>query len=474
MPTHRPIGIITLADGASVAIDLTAYFDKYYVTGTDTLTTNWAVTGSGTPHAGMGIIFEYRGTATIGANHIFFMGTQMPDAYVAKKINVDCYYNGSAWVVDYQPAFDEADIISTAMILNNNITTAKILDANVTLAKLEALTAAYLIVGNVSNRPTAVPLTGAIAITNAGVSSIAAGVIVNVDINAAAAIALTKLAVLPTTSKVLVSTAGGVISEATTSTTEVQYLAGVTPGTSTASKVAILGANKNLDTLVIAASGLYLGAGAGTAVTSTASELNILDGATLNVTELNYLDGTVPGTTVASKALAVGAAKDVDELDITTTFKIGGVQVTSTAAELNKLDTVTTTAAQLNYSNTLTSNIQTQLTALGVTGGGGGTYTKSSAATLVLDVNATNYYVLNTTSTAIALTLPAANLFSAGRAITITQVFSAGATRVTVSRAGADSIEGLYAADISSFVYTTSGESHLFLTNGTDHWIMLS
>ena len=58
---------------------------------------------------------------------------------------------------------------------------------------------------------------------------------------------------------------------------------------------------------------LYVG---GTNVTSTAAELNILDG------------------------------------------------VTSTAAELNILDGVTATAAELNYCDGVTSNIQTQISAL--------------------------------------------------------------------------------------------------------------
>lgn len=49
---------------------------------------------------------------------------------------------------------------------------------------------------------------------------------------------------------------------------------GVTAGVAVASKVAILGANKNIDTLAIADGGLKLGSGAGTAVLATADELN--------------------------------------------------------------------------------------------------------------------------------------------------------------------------------------------------------
>ena len=63
-----------------------------------------------------------------------------------------------------------------------------------------------------------------------------------------------------------------------------------------------------------------------TAVTSTAAELNLLDGVTATTSELNILDG-----------------------------------VTATASELNILDGVTATTAELNYVDGVTSNIQTQL-----------------------------------------------------------------------------------------------------------------
>lgn len=74
---------------------------------------------------------------------------------------------------------------------------------------------------------------------------------------------------------------------------EVDYLQDVTAGTATASKAAVLGANKNLDTIVIADGGLKLGATAGTAVTATAAELNVLDGIAAKV-------GAKNGATVAA------------------------------------------------------------------------------------------------------------------------------------------------------------------------------
>jgi len=66
------------------------------------------------------------------------------------------------------------------------------------------------------------------------------------------------------------------------------------------------------------------------AVTSTATELNLLDGVTATTAELNILDG-----------------------------------VTSTAAELNLLDGVTATTAEINYLDGVTSAIQTQFNNIG-------------------------------------------------------------------------------------------------------------
>ena len=68
----------------------------------------------------------------------------------------------------------------------------------------------------------------------------------------------------------------------------------------------------------------------GTNVTSTAAELNILDGVTATASELNILDGVT------------ATASELNILD----------GVTATASELNILDGVTATTAELNYSDT--------------------------------------------------------------------------------------------------------------------------
>ncbi len=71
------------------------------------------------------------------------------------------------------------------------------------------LTNGHIFVGNASNEPTDVAVTGDVTITNAGVTAITAGAIINTDINAAAAIAYSKLAALPS-GDILVGSAGNV------------------------------------------------------------------------------------------------------------------------------------------------------------------------------------------------------------------------------------------------------------------------
>jgi len=110
-------------------------------------------------------------------------------------------------------------------------------------------------------------------------------------------------------------------------------------GTTTASSALIVNAAKSTSELRTPA--LYLGtSGNDTLVTSTAAELNALDGITTNVTELNYLDGTALGTVIASKVLAVDANKDITgfrnvtltgELDAATLDVSGNIDVDGVA-----------------------------------------------------------------------------------------------------------------------------------------------
>ena len=110
----------------------------------------------------------------------------------------------------------------------------------------------------------------------------------------------------------------------------------------------------------------------GTAVTSTAAELNILDGVTSTAAELNILDGVT------------STAAELNILD----------GVTSTATELNLLDGVTATTVELNYVDGVTSNIQTQIDAKCATGANVNTLVgTTSAQTVPVDGNGDDNYL---------------------------------------------------------------------------------
>jgi len=86
-------------------------------------------------------------------------------------------------------------------------------------------------------------------------------------------------------------------------------------------------------------------------VTATAAELNTLDGITASTAELNLVDGSVAGTIVNSKAVVYGSLGEVNA----TTLQIGGTSITSSAAELNILDGVTSSTAELNILDGVTA-----------------------------------------------------------------------------------------------------------------------
>ncbi len=69
------------------------------------------------------------------------------------------------------------DAINSEHYTDGSIDTAHIADANVTLAKVENVTDGQIIVGNGSNRPTAVAVSGDVTISNAGAVTIATGAV---------------------------------------------------------------------------------------------------------------------------------------------------------------------------------------------------------------------------------------------------------------------------------------------------------
>ena len=98
----------------------------------------------------------------------------------------------------------------------------------------------------------------------------------------------------------------------------------------------------------------------GTNITSTAAELNILDGVTATASELNIMDGVT--ATTAELNILDGVTATASELNIldgvtATTSEINIIDgVTATTAELNIMDGVTATTAELNIMDGVTAS----------------------------------------------------------------------------------------------------------------------
>ncbi len=96
-------------------------------------------------------------------------------------------------------------VSGNASIVNADINAS----AAIAYSKLAALTSGNILVGNASNVATSVAVSGDVTISNAGVTAIGSGVIVDADVNASAAIAFSKLASL-TSGNILVGNGSNV------------------------------------------------------------------------------------------------------------------------------------------------------------------------------------------------------------------------------------------------------------------------
>jgi hypothetical protein len=284
------------------------------------------------------------------------------------------------------------------------------IDTSVFVSK--TLPSANIYVGNGSNVATAVAVSGDVTIDNAGVVSIAPAVIVNADINAAAAIAFSKMAAL-TASRALVTDGSGLVTVSAVTATELGYLSGVTSALQTqlnAKQATITGGATSITSANLTASRALVSDGSGKVgvATTTATEIGYVNGVTSAIQ--TQLDGKQPDIQFKDEGVNAGTSGGVTAIDFvgagvsavesagTLTVTIAGVanglpsggtagqylrkssgtdydaawdtftisdvtDITASAAELNLLDGVTTTTAQLNFSNTLVADVQSQLNA---------------------------------------------------------------------------------------------------------------
>lgn len=104
-------------------------------------------------------------------------------------------YNGTSWtLLTLTQNVVLANSITSSAIVDGTIVNADInASAAIALSKLATSTAGNIIVYNSSGVPTSVAETGDVVISDSGVTAISSGVIVDADINNSAAINTTKI-----------------------------------------------------------------------------------------------------------------------------------------------------------------------------------------------------------------------------------------------------------------------------------------
>lgn len=196
-PTLR---IPVVAGGGTVTIPTTSPITQVhlYTSGSVTLAANVIVTFSGTPVNGTTVeIFCELTNLTIGAFDVTLFGENINKTILENtSVLIRATYSISTgkFIVTVFPDFEGTAFIQADHIASDAITTAKILDENVTLDKIADLTRGSMIVGDASDRPkeidfktsgaigvgdgtdfNSVVVSGDVTINGSGVTAIGAG-----------------------------------------------------------------------------------------------------------------------------------------------------------------------------------------------------------------------------------------------------------------------------------------------------------
>ena len=243
-----------------------------------------------------------------------------------------------------------------------------------------------------------------------------------------------------------------------------------------------------MNQIPVFSAGINVSGGSIAGTLSTAAQANITSLGTLTTLTVDnvIINGTTIGHTDDTDliTLADGIATVAGEISVTT-LDIGGTNVTSTAAELNILDGVTATASELNLldGDTSVGSSITLADADGFVVNDGGTMKTIPASDIktynpggtawqsVITSNTTMVagrgYFVNTTSGAITMTLPS----SASQGDTI-QIIDYGATadtnNITIGR-NSHKIQG-DAADLT--VSTERAAFSLVYVDATQGWLL--
>ena len=202
----RNLAIETVTSaGGTYTVDVETLTDGLYIVPNSpplTLVANIAVNFSGTPSDQQVILVGW-GHYDLNGNTITINGISLTDTQALSGGSYEFTYISGTWLSAYFVNLNDVDKVDANVLTDNSLT----------LSKLGKQSAGKVLMWNATTDPTATAITGDVTVTSSGVTAISAGVIVNADVNASAAIALSKLAAL-TASKVAVTDGSGIITTA--------------------------------------------------------------------------------------------------------------------------------------------------------------------------------------------------------------------------------------------------------------------
>lgn len=147
----------TLAITGSTGLNVVEQNVLYYATCSLNMSGlgNIAITASGTPSTGQVVQFICNFNTTNyseGVDYVSFYGFTLPAELATKTFMVYAFYNAAAWRVVFIPSWQNSAIIDAGLLASDSVTTAKILDQNVTTAKIDddAVTTVKILDSNVT------------------------------------------------------------------------------------------------------------------------------------------------------------------------------------------------------------------------------------------------------------------------------------------------------------------------------------
>ena len=122
MPNINTIQEILLTSGGgTVNLPIISPVTLYIVKGLSNLTSSWTIQSSGTPVKGTEYRFRYEADINLNGNTITVFGTAIPETLVDKTHQINAYYDGSNWEVNFSADVDENGSLPKEIISEYNV-----------------------------------------------------------------------------------------------------------------------------------------------------------------------------------------------------------------------------------------------------------------------------------------------------------------------------------------------------------------